>query len=80
MNKKEIKLIPIIDCRELPHGEEGNKIQEWFAEGDYSTHYDNCVIQLYEEKYDNPFIKWFEETYDYKFDRTKINYIATLGT
>ena len=58
-----------------------DEVEEWFMENDYSTHYQNEVVQLWKEDgYDNPFVEWIEKIYDFKFDRSKINNVAVLAT
>jgi len=71
-----MKMIPFIDAKDL-----SPEALDWLCEHDYSTHYQNDVVQLYEEDgHNNPFVKWFEETYDHKLDKSKVNYIAIKST
>ena len=74
--KKKPRLIYAVDAREFP-----NEIENWCCEHDYSTHYDNSIIQLWKDtEEDNLFIEWFEKEYDVKIDRTVITHIAVFAT
>ena len=71
----------MFDARDLPCISTHPKVDEWLVNNEVSTHCANDVIQLYEEEgHDNAFVEWFETKYDYKFDRSKVNYVAILGT
>jgi len=73
---KKVDLIPFIDARHL-----SERAADWLCDNEYSTHYQNDVVQLYEEKgHDNVFVEWFEKEYDYKLDKSKVNYIAIEAT
>jgi len=75
---RKLKTIPCIDARDLNDEE----AEDWLCDKEYSTHYQNSVVQLYQEDgHNNPFVEWFEKTYpDYHLDKSEVNYIAILST
>jgi len=51
-----IKMIPVVDCRDLPPG---NEITDCLLDQDVSTHGQNDVAQVHDDG--NPFAEWLKE-------------------
>ena len=54
MTKPKYLMIPCICATDLPP-----EVEEWFMEHDYSTHYQNEVVDVYES--DHVFAKWLND-------------------